>query len=196
MKNYIAIVLLGVLALCGCEPQTKYVRVEPPAAEVPAMNLPLELRQENWGTGSCVHASTISVLRWQGAYKLADWWRGAYEGGETATGIEEKLTRAKVRFYSTHKYDPAVLEYASKSRRGAIIWYFPNHCVTFIGFYTKNGKEHALLLDNNRVKNWISIEKQAFLKAWEGFGGFALCPLGDPPPPILYPAIVEDSDRG
>lgn len=194
MKNFLLALLLLCL-LAGCQQQPKYVRVEPPAPEVPAMNLPEDLRQENWGTGSCVHASTISVLRWQGAFRLADWWRKAYEGGETASGIQDKLTRAKVKFYATENGNPQVLEYASKSRRGAILWYFPNHCVTFVGFAEKNGKPHALLLDNNRTKNWIWIEKQAFLKAWVGYGGFALCPLGDPPPPPLYPAIVE-IDRG
>jgi len=187
----VLIAILILLSLTGCVQQSRYVRVSPPQAEIPAANLPLEDRQQNWGTGSCVHASTIYTLRWQGAYKLADWWRKNYEGGETASGIRAKLTKAKVKFYSTENADPEVLEYATRSRRGAIIWYFPNHCVTFVGFAKQDGREVAMLLDNNRIKQYIAIEKQSFLKAWAGYGGFALCPLGDPPPPVLYPAIVE-----
>src|SRR4051812_37999396 len=31
--------------------------------DMPVMNIPLELREKNWGGGSCVHASTVMCLR-------------------------------------------------------------------------------------------------------------------------------------
>src|SRR5687768_14605354 len=50
------------------------------AREIPTVNLPRELREPNWGGGSCVHASTVHLLRWQGHHELAAWWRANYSG--------------------------------------------------------------------------------------------------------------------
>lgn len=69
MRLLIVSILLSVLAGCVDAPQ-RYYLTPPPAAEVPIANLPKELHERNWvdrkGSGSCVHASTLFVMRWQG----------------------------------------------------------------------------------------------------------------------------------
>jgi hypothetical protein len=192
--------LISLLGLCfiavGCQP-AQYVRLPAPAIEKPPANLPLELRQTNWlgskREGSCVHASTMYVLRWNGEYELADTWRQKFGNGETGSGIMRKLTDAGVPFYATANGDPRVLEYATQTRRACIIWFFTSHCVTFCGFATDvDGKEYAYICDNNRVQQFIKIEKQTFIKRWQQqYDGFACCFLGTPLPPPLYPALAE-----
>ena len=51
-------------------------------------DVPPQLREPNYspeGQGSCVHASTITLLRWQGQDELAEWWRANYHSGEYAS---------------------------------------------------------------------------------------------------------------
>jgi hypothetical protein len=43
------------------------------AASAPAVDIPPALRTQNWGGGSCVHASTVHLLHWQGQHELAEW---------------------------------------------------------------------------------------------------------------------------
>jgi hypothetical protein len=195
-RTIVLAVACVVLLLTGCQP-TQYVRLPAPPREIPPANLPLELRQTNWlgskREGSCVHASTMYVLRWNGQYELADAWRQKFGNGETGSGIMRKLTEAGVPFYATANGDPRVLEYASETRRACIIWFFTSHCVTFCGFSKDPyGKEYAYLCDNNRVQQFIKIEKEVFIKRWQTqYDGFACCFLGTPLPPPLYPAIAE-----
>ena len=82
--------------------------------------------------------------------------------------------------------NPEFLEWAAKTRRMAIIWYFPNHCVSFCGFGKQNGREVAWLLDNNRTKKFIPIEKNQFIAEWRGYGGFALIPTMTPAPSVPF----------
>ena len=37
------------------------------------LDLPPEMRTKNWGGGSCVHASTVNLLKWMGQHEMADW---------------------------------------------------------------------------------------------------------------------------
>ena len=155
--------------------------------EIPWMNLPRELREWNWGGGSCVHASTVMCFRWQGDLQRAAYWRRTYSGGETSYGLRQKLDANGIRYhYSARAGDESVLEYASRTRRGAVIFYYPVHSICFCGFAVKDGQEHAVLLDNNRIDNFIWVEKQSFLKHWRGYGGFALVLLGNPAPRLPY----------
>lgn len=200
MRNPLLLILIAFIGGClcvGCAPTPQWALLPEPSTEIPGANLPVALRQTNWlgsaREGSCVHASSIYVHRWNGNYELADWWRTKYGNGETGSGIMKKLTEAKVPFYATAKGDPAVLEYATRTRRAAIIWFFTSHCVTFCGFAKDaDGKEYAYICDNNRVAQFIKIEKQAFIRRWQrDYDGFACCFLGTPLPPPLYPALVE-----
>ena len=72
---------LFLLLLTGCAPdptEDGKISYAPPVVEKPTVNLPLELRQENWigdqGQGSCVHATLVSLFRWQGRYATANHW--------------------------------------------------------------------------------------------------------------------------
>jgi hypothetical protein len=187
--NLAIVFALGLLlSLCGCEVGPQLVELPSPPAEVPPANLPLGLRQENWadrnGSGSCVIASSIYHFRWQNQEQLATYFRRSYAGGQTATSIREKWRAAKIPFVSTESGDPDFLEWASRTRRGAIIWYFPSHCVHFCGYGIVDGQEVALLCDNNRVRNYIRIPKREFLANWRGYGGFACTALLPPAPPL------------
>lgn len=198
-----AVALLGVSLISGCAVIEQPIRLLPPigVTEVPAANLPVSLRPHNWvdsrGSGSCVHASTVFNLQWANQPAKADWWRRSHAGGETSTSIRQYHDSAGLLYYFTlpdpdRKVDPALLEWATRTRRSCLIWYYTAHCVNFVGFHRgQDGVQYAHLIDNNRPGQVIRIEREKFLKAWAGYGGFALA-LADPPsPPPLYDAIVR-----
>jgi hypothetical protein len=146
--------------------------------------VPFDFRQRNWpgptGQGSCVHASTITILRWQGQHELADMWRRTYHSGETATRLIRKLHAQGVRYAYTDTGDPAFLDWALRNRFGAGITYFPAHAVNLIGLDDK----YATLLDNNRPETTIRIERSQFLHDWRHkYSGFAWTVVYGPPPP-------------
>lgn len=198
MNAKLPLLLLSILFFVGCEEQpTIQVRLLKKPSQLegkPPFDLPLSLRQRNWvsskGEGSCVIASTVSLVRWQQQYQLADYLRRTHSGGQTASGIQGHLTRARVPFVCTESADPRFLEWATACRRGAIIWFFPAHCVTFCGYGRgPQGTEVAWLLDNNRPDRFIPVEKRTFLRQWADYGGFALTTLYDPAPPMPWRAI-------
>ena len=191
----ICLLLLFGLAVClGCQsvPQTRLVPNPPPAAEIPVANLPESLRPYNWtdvgGSGSCVNASTVYMLRWRGMEAMADWWRANHAGGETDSTIRKHHDAAGIRYVFTRAADASFLDWCSRTRRGAIIWFYERHCISFVGFATVEGREYAFLNDNNRPQRFIRIERGAFIRRWAGYGGFGLSQLNPPVPPPLYPA--------
>lgn len=154
--------------------------------EIPWMNLPRELREWNWGGGSCVHASTVMELRWQGQFELANLWRRKYSGGESSSGLRGKLDREGVPYSFTGRGDDSFLQYCSDRRLGAVIFYYPSHSICFCGFSTRDGQSFALLLDNNRIDQFIEVPRDTFVDHWRGYGGFALATLFEPPPRLPY----------
>jgi hypothetical protein len=155
------------------------------AVEIPIVNLMRALREWNWGGGSCVHASNVMGLRWSNLLEMADWWRKTYSGGESYSGLTSKLKKAKIPFYSTYNGEVDVLERCTAERRGAVIFYYPNHSILFCGF-SPDGKD-AYVLDNNRIEEFIKIPRATFVKNWRGYGGVAIVPTaGFPPPPLPY----------
>ncbi|HBJ34230.1 MAG TPA: hypothetical protein DDZ51_05580 [Planctomycetaceae bacterium] len=188
-----------LITLSGCVAPSKQLaepRILPPmaAAEVPVANLPVELRPMNWtdarGSGSCVNASTVFNLHWSNQPQLADWWRRNHAGGETSTTIRQHHDRQNLRYFYTLRADPAILDWCTATRRSALIWYYPSHCINFCGFHRdESGREMAYLLDNNRPRNWIKVERAKFIREWAGYGGFALALAAPPVPPPLYDAI-------
>jgi hypothetical protein len=194
----LGLLLLCCLPLLGCTPDVpRVVSVQPPAAEVPTVNLPSSLRQKNWvsrtnGQGSCVHASSVAHFNWQGRYKVADGWKRRYSGGETAYSILNKWIDNRIPFTYTDAGDPAFLQWATETRRGAIIWYYPSHCVTFCGFAVVDGRDYAYILDNNRINRFIAIDKSEFIRNWRGFGGFAATAVFTPAGPLPWPAFVPE----
>jgi hypothetical protein len=152
------------------------------AASAPAVDIPPALRTQNWGGGSCVHASTVHLLHWQGQHELAEWWRKTYSGGEYSTRLHERLDHARLRYAYTTSGDAAFLEWALRTRRGAGITYFPNHAVNLVHL----DGERAGLLDNNRIGQIVWIEREEFLRQWKNYGGWAWTLVYDPPPPVPF----------
>lgn len=189
--------IVGLIALVsfatGCmQPEVKVI---PPRGviEVPIANLPESLRPTNWvdafGSGSCVNASTVYMLRWRNMEDLADWWRKNHAGGETGSSIRRHNEAVGLTYVYTDQTDASFLDWCSRTRRGAIIFFYERHCVTFCGWAQENGKIVAKLNDNNRPSKYISIERNEFLRRWRGYGGFALTQLAPPVPPVLYNAL-------
>lgn len=202
MKNmFCNVFAFALLVSAGCIDESRLVRLPNQPPEVPPSNLPLPLRQKNWvdsrGSGSCVIASSVYHFRWMGQPEIANHFRKSYAGGQTDTSIKAKWKAAGIPFACTgdKSYDrsatmaygdPDFLEWASDTRRGAIIWYFDSHCVNFCGYSKIDGQEFALLCDNNRIDKFIRIPKQQFLKNWRGYGGFACTALLPPAPCLPY----------
>ena len=152
------------------------------AVAAPVVDVPAELRTSNWGGGSCVHASTVHLLHWQGQHELAAWWRQTYSGGEYATRLHERLDSARLRYAYTTSGDAAFLEWALRTRRGAGITYFPSHAVNLVHL----DSERAGLLDNNRVEQIVWLPRDEFLRNWKAYGGWAWTLVYDAPPPVPF----------
>lgn len=155
-----------------------------PYQAVAPVDLPLELRERNYKGGSCVHASTVMILRWQGCEELAAWWRETYAHGESETGLIRKAEKAGLHYAYTSDGDEAFLDWCSSTRRGAVIFYKPSHSICFFG-WTADGRQ-AVLLDNNRIKEHELVDRETFIHRWRGFGGFAFTPVYSPAPPRPY----------
>lgn len=196
--------LLLLALLTGCAIDTgpaQVVPVDPLPPAVPSLNLPVELRQRNWvsteaatrGQGSCVFASMVSHARWLNQFDLADEIRATYSGGEYDTRLRQKLDGLKSKYpgleYSfTTKADPRFLDWCDAERRGCIMWWKPYHCCTFCGWVVRNGKQYAVMLDNNRPEAFELTEREQFIRLWAGYGGFALCLMYDPATSVPYPS--------
>lgn len=192
--------LLSLLLIaCGCvAPAEKWVAVNPPEPEVPVVNLPTNLHERNWvdarGSGSCVHASTLFIMKWQGQYKLAEQWKKTHAGGETANSIMLAYEKYNLPYTCTLDGDPLFLVWATKSRRGAIVWWKPYHCCAFVGISVVDGREYAIISDNNRPGTFEKTPLDEFIRKWRGYGGFACTLLLDAPhSPLPWPSSLPES---
>lgn len=190
-------IILMLLLLSGCDfeidfgdnpnqcPDGKCPRpsvVHP--CEVPAMNLPEDLRMHNYSGGSCVHASTESHLRWLGEEEWADWWRAHYSGGESLSGLVSKLEANGFQYAYTSSGDPAFLDWCNRTRRGAVIFYKPSHSINFVGWDPVT--HEAMLLDNNHVDHYERVPHDDFVRGWKGYGGVAVTVIESPTPPLMW----------
>jgi hypothetical protein len=213
MKNYLP--MLAILLLAGCSEMMEYDPGTPLLLESPVANIPKAMHIKNWpstlpqkyGQGSCVHASTIHVFKWQGEEKLAEYWRNKreYSGGETSVSITRYLRAEGIPYVSTlneQTYecsgDPAFLQWVSDTRRAATIWWKPSHACTFVGFVEINGVAHAAVLDNNYPGQFEYHEAKKFIKAWRQFGGFALAitsPKLPPTAPLPWHVVTPSKNE-
>lgn len=205
MKQIATLVLLALLV--GCNAPRQFKLTEPPPAEVPVMNLPVEMRVRNWVSrnqqGSCVHASSVMLFKWLGEEELADKWRNTYSGGETASSILRYWKQAGIPYCSTYDErsytstgDPEFLKWCSDTRRGAIIWWKPSHCCVFCGFTEINGEQYAIILDNNTPNKFDEpIPVNEFIRRWRGYGGFAATPVLSPTGPLPWPIVTPISEE-
>lgn len=193
MRNrlYSALLVLTLACLVGCEEIVTVRMLPQPEPDIPTCNLPLELRQKNWlgrqGQGSCVYASLVNHVRWLNLPELADKVRRTYGDGEYETRLKQNLDHLGVKYASVSNADPRFLDWCDIERRGAILWWKPSHCCTFVGWVTKpDGRQYAAILDNNRIEGFELTEREQFIRLWAGYGGFALCVLNDPANHIPY----------
>lgn len=159
--------------------------------ERPCVNLPPALRCPNWGGGSCVHASTVMLLRWQGQHEVADWWRANYSGGEYAERHNQRLAHARLRYACTTRGDEAFLDWALRTRRGAGITFWPGHAVNLVHL----DDQWAGLLDNNRLEQVIWIPRAEFIARWRNYGGWAWTVVYTPPPPLPFVGVPPSGGR-
>lgn len=175
-------ILLAVVLCLGCDP--------PPARvmrERPVVNLPVALRQSNWlgrqGEGSCVWATTVSLLRWQGRYNKADWIRRNYGDGEWPSHWSEMANRAGLRYAYVDNGDVRFLEWACRTRRGAGITIMGGaHMVALVHLDEK----WACILDNNRVEKYIWVPRKTLIAEWKASYGWAITPVYTPAAPLPW----------
>lgn len=155
--------------------------------EHPVVNLPSSLRQANWSRGgSCVHACLVSLLRWQGEYNLADRWRRTHSGGERWFTMASDMDEGGIKYALHTDGDPAFLEWAIMTRRGAAIQIRNSpasksfHMVTLVDLTPL----WAGVLDNNdpRIVKWI--RRDVLLINWQRSNGWAFTPVYSPAAPM------------
>ena len=189
------LVLLVMAFACGCDSgdsPRNYRALPVLPSEMPVVNPPMELRQQNrlggpnGNEGSCVHASLRSMMRWQNLFADSEKMWSQYSGGEYSSRLRSRLDAAAIKYAFTESSNLSLLDYAHETRRGALLWWKPSHCCTFCGWVDVGGKTFAVILDNNKVNQYELTERSQFHRLWAGYGGFALTTLGDPPGPPLY----------
>lgn len=125
---------------------------------------------------------------------LADWWRKSYAGGEYDTRLVQRLEAANLRYaYAYGGSDKngngrddgeEFIEWTVRTRRGAGIFYKPNHSINLVGL----DETYAYLMDNNATDypeqqgHWERVPRAEFFRRWRGYGGFAWTLVYDPPP--------------
>lgn len=173
-----------VVSVAGCEVVVdvgkRVVRKERPAA-----NIPTALRQSNWhgprGQGSCVHAAMISLFRWQGRLKTADYWRRTYGDGEWPENLAARFDREGIRYAYVTNGDVRFLEWACRTRRGCGITVLGGaHMVTLVHFDDK----WAAILDNNKVERFIWVPRETLIAEWKASNGWAVAPIYTPAAPL------------
>ena len=179
MKRFVLALLL--LVSTGC---VKYDGVI--VTERPTINPPAAIRQENWigseGSGSCVHATVITLLRWQCRYKMADHWRQTYGSGETADDLAAKFDREGIRYaYTYDENNVAFLEWACKTRRGCGVTVRGGcHMIALVHLDDK----WAGLLDDNSTDHYIWVPRERFLAEWKASNSWAVTPIYAPAAPL------------
>lgn len=184
------VVLLVVVAFAGCDLQPRQVVALPvPAPEQPACNLPATMHIRNWlgpqRQGSCVHASLKNYALWHNDFAFVKGWPHA--DGEYASRLMQRLDAAGYDYAFTERADPRFLDWCSQERHGAIVWWKPSHCCTFMGWVSgQDGKQYAAILDNNFPGKFEFTEREQFVRLWAGYGGFGLAMLMAPTISIPY----------
>jgi hypothetical protein len=180
MKRLIVGLILILAAVNETAPALRPLeKIYPP--ELPTVNIPLALREQNWGGGSCVWASTIPLLRWQGRYDLADEVRKTYSGGEYPEDHNAKMDKLGIKYAYTTKGDVGFLEWALRTRRGAGVTVMGGaHMVDLVALDNK----YACLLDNNHIDKFLWIPRETFLAEWKSSYGWAVTPVYSPTAPL------------
>lgn len=155
------------------------------------VDVPPTIRQGNWGP-SCVHASMVYLLQWQGRYDLAAKWRSTYRGGETMPGLSAKLEANGIDYRSTANGDEAFLEWATTTRRGAgVVVEQGAHMIDVVGMTP----QIVQIWDSNSPASIQTRDRQDFLREWREAGGWGFTPLAGPPA-APRPWLVSEQNGG
>ena len=173
-----------------------YAMLADGAEPLPPINIPPEMRHENYGDGSCLWAAIEDCLAWQGLGDEAAWWRAHCSGGAVIGpstkhqfAVEVAVNRG-LRFAYTDRGEESFLQWCSDSRRAAAIQWIGRgtvtagrgrrqtqipvdmpgtHAVTFCGF----AGDQAFFIDNNDPARVYSRARADFLRIWRASGGAA-----------------------
>lgn len=158
--------------------------------EVLSVHWPQAIRERNYDGGSCVHASTVTQLRYLGLTDMATWWRSTYNRGEYSGRMDRRLASANLSFASLvdgGKTSEWFIDWCcgryGGSRRGCCINMKGPHVVNIIG--ASPDWRQYYVVDNNhpqRVEVW---DRDALIANHRRSGGWVFTILdGSPPPPI------------
>lgn len=182
--------LLLALMLCipfaGCDDVFNQGLFTPAVVkERPIVNPPVKDRQKNWlgnkREGSCVWASTITLLRWQGRYATAEKIRKKYGNGEWPEDWMAKMEKEGLRYSSITNGDVSFLETACRTRRGAAVTIMGGaHMVNLVHLDDK----WACLIDNNDPGNYKWVPRASFIAEWQASYGWALTVVYTPAAPL------------
>ncbi len=183
MKRILSMLIL-LASLAGCEFNEDMGRPVS-SKERPTVNVPAALRQSNWrgpqGQGSCVHATMISLLRWQYRLNAADYWRRAYGDGEYPEDLAAKFDQEGVRYAYVTNGDVRFLEWACRTRRGCGVTVMGGaHMVALVHLDDK----WAAILDNNNVERFIWVPRETLIAEWKASYGWAVTPIYTPAAPL------------
>lgn len=183
MRRILLGIILIAIAACGTQPGIGakiYQKIYPP--EAPTVNIPLSLRMTNYGGGSCVWASTESLLNWNGQTELAQRVRKTYSGGEDPADHNTKMDKIGIRYAMTTQYDIGFLEWAVNTGRGAGVTVDGGaHCINLLDL----DANYAWLLDNNSVGQFQKVPRNTFLAEWKSSRHWAFAILtGEPAAPL------------
>jgi len=176
---------LALLAsVTGCE-VTENTGNRAVQKERPTVNIPLALRQSNWrgsrGEGSCVHATMISLFRWQGRVNTANHWRRTYGNGEWPDDMAAKFDREGIRYAYVTNGDVRFLEWSCRTRRGCGITVMGGaHMVALVHLDDK----WAAILDNNNVSKFAWVPRETLIAEWKASYGWAVAPVYTPVAPL------------
>jgi hypothetical protein len=151
----------------------------------PIVNVPMCDRQSNWlgdlGEGSCVHATMVSLFRWQGMYNTAYRWKKTHGNGEWPSNLERQLDDAGIRYTYVTNGDVSFIEWACSTRRGCgITVNGGSHMVVLVHLDAK----WSAILDNNDTKRFIWIPRDVLIDEWQRSRGWAVTPVYTPAAPL------------
>jgi hypothetical protein len=161
-------------------------------AEVPTINLPVECREHNWVDpitleGSCSHATSVMLLRWQMHEDLASEWRNKYSGGDWADDSWNPIHNHAQKFdnegidFAYTIGDVDFLDWALSTRRGCgLTVRGGSHAVLLVHL----DNEWAAIIDNNDISEIKWVPRDRLISEWKNSIGWSWTPVYSPAPPL------------
>lgn len=185
------------LLFAGCD-VSRPVPADPQPIVEPAMNLPAELRYQNWtssqGEGSCAFAATANLLEWRNNPAMARDVREYYAGGIHVKPLDGRdlfdvLDKHGIRYAYSIGGDENFLRWCVRTRRGCAVGVnnytgggdgWPSHAITLVNLCD----DYATLLGVNYPDRHVIVPRETFLRNWHAAGGCAWTVLDSPLPPL------------